>query len=107
MQPVHDMPAIPIALTESAQRQVEIGEEVQALMEHPGWEHLVAAAAFRQRMLSSGLMAISGTSEAARYSDLTGHMKGVGEIESIARGLIDVGDQAKAQTREAEIERES
>jgi hypothetical protein len=107
MQPVHDTPAIPIALTESAQRQVEIGEETQALMEHPGWEHLKAAAAVRQRMLTSSLMALSGSSEPARYADLTGQMKGVGEIESIARGLIDVGDQAKAQTREAEIERES
>jgi len=98
-----DTPAIPIALSDSAEKQVEIARDVEALMEHPGWEHLTAAVAAYERIICSGLMGVSGSQEAAKYADLTGEMKGVAKIEPIARGLIDVGEQAKARVREAEI----
>jgi len=100
-------PPIPLALSESAAQRVEIGESVAALMEHPGWEHLKAGASAYQRVLIGSLMAISGAIEAAKYASLTGEMKGVAAIESIASGLVEAGEQAKTQAREAEIKEES
>ena len=107
MEPLQDTPALPIALSDSATRQVEIGEEVKDLLKHPGWEHLKAGTATYQRMLTAQLMGVTGSPDASKFNALTGEMKGVAQIEPIARGLIDVGEQARAQMREAEIKEES
>jgi hypothetical protein len=105
--PEHDIPAVPISLSESAQARVEIGEEVQALMEHPGWAHLQAGLRSWQNVVTGQLMALSGNKDGAPFSDLTGELKGLAKVEPIARGIVDVGEQAKAQAREAEIKEES
>lgn len=107
MQTDHDFPSIPIALSGSAQDRAEAGARVADLMEHPGWDDLRAGVAAYERILASGLMGLSGSPDAARYADLTGEMKGVAKIEPIARGIVSVGEEAKAQAREAEIKEAS
>jgi hypothetical protein len=99
--PIDHTPSYPIALDESPERQALIGADVAGLLEHPGWPHLLAAVGVAQKMATSELMAISGTSEPAKYADVTGRLKGVALIEPIARGLVEVGEQAKKQTLRA------
>lgn len=102
-----ETPALPLELSESASQRVEIGAQVADLMAHPGWEHLKAGLRAWQNIVTAELMRKSGSDSAAAYADLTGELKGLAKLEPVARGIVEAGEQAKAQAREAEIEEES
>lgn len=102
-----ETPSLPVELSESASTRVEVGAQVADLMAHPGWAHLKKGVRVWQDATTAGLMGISGSDSAATYADRTGELKGLANVERIARGIVEAGEQAKAQAREAEIEEES
>lgn len=91
----------PISLSADPVERAEIGERIADLMGHPGWkDFLRGVSAYRDIRAATFPICKEGWP----YADFTGEMKGIAKIESIAAGLVKVGEQARAELSRAEGE---
>lgn len=94
---------MPAALPGSTrQEQVGVGEQVEEMLKHPGFQalahalHLHGEGLFHQRMFRKA------DADAASYADTVGHIRGLKEVVPIAKGLIQNGQEAAQALREEE-----
>lgn len=93
-----DLDGIPLT------RQVEIGERVKALIEHPGFDDLCEVLKVHRDGLVAMLIHRKPDPEAASYADIVGHLRGLDEIVPLALGIVENGKNAAAELRGAEEE---
>ena len=81
--------------------KVAAKEQVKTLLEHPGWEYLSEGIElYVSSLLKSHISSPQESIE--KYAHTTGHMKGLREIESIAKGIVEAGEKAEKELRAAE-----
>lgn len=89
--------------------QAEIGENVAALIEHPGFRPLIET----MRLYHDSIVAlelvqrVKPRETTAEYAGITGFLRGLSEVEPIAQFLIDNGKNAEARQRLAEDQGDS
>lgn len=86
--------------------EVAAGEKVAAL-DPEGLQALFAAVAGRQRVLTANLMNKPATDAGAEYAQVTGHLKGLAEIEGIAVAVVERGKNAALELKAAEEKEDS
>jgi hypothetical protein len=86
----------------SMSERAQMGKQVAALLEHPGFSDLVEVLGVHADGLQAARIYRKPNSEAAFYADLTGHLRGLREVELIARGVVEDGKDAEREQREAE-----
>lgn len=83
-------------------RQVEMGENLEALLEHPGFADLCEVLKTHREGLVAARIYRKPDPDGASYADLIGHLRGLSEIEPIARGVVENGKAAAAEQRRDE-----
>ncbi len=86
--------AIDIRNDEELVSESRAGREIASLMEHPGWEVLMAEVNSHKQDLTDVLVGMNPASEAAKYADLCGQIRGVGSLEGLALEVVEVGQSA-------------
>lgn len=94
---------MPAALPGSSlSEQIVTGEQVEELLEHPGFQALAHALHVHGEAILMQRMFRKADSEAAPYADAVGHMRGLKEVVPMARGLVQNGKEAGQRLREQE-----
>lgn len=94
---------MPVDLTGwSLRRQVEAAENLERLLEHPGFKDLCEVLALHGEGVLAQIIFRKPDYEAASYADSIGHLRGLREIEPIARGVAENGKEAAAELRAKE-----
>lgn len=78
----------------SDQELLRAKEDVKQLLEHPGWLAVLRAVEGYEHVLHKAHLT-TVTDSAATYATAVGHMKGLRELEGIAKGVIDKGEQVE------------
>lgn len=86
----------------SDQELLRAKEDVKQLLEHPGWLAVVRATEDYGHVLHKAHLSGNPTDSAAKYADAIGHMKGLRELEGIAKGIVTKGDQVEHVRRAME-----
>jgi hypothetical protein len=83
---------------------VEAGKALEGLIGDPGIKAIFDGVASRQRELTRLLIQKQATDSGAEYAQITGHLKGLAEIEGIAASVVQRGKEAAPKLRAAEQE---
>lgn len=86
------------------ERVVQAAREVEDLLQHPGWQQLVAAIDSQERMLQTVLLGGGATESGAHYADKLGEIKGVRSLVPLAEGVVEAGREVM---RLRQIERQA
>jgi hypothetical protein len=91
--------------SEQLARQVTAGENVAALLEHPGYADLLLAAEAKARAMQKALMMRPVRESTAEYANELGFMRGLSEIPKLAESIVALGKQSaeKIHAREAHV----
>lgn len=83
-------------------RQVQAASDVEGLLAHAGFAVLREILKLHGEGILAQRMYRKPDPDAASYADMVGHLRGLSEVESIARGTVHNGKQAAAEMRGAE-----
>lgn len=83
------------------ERSVHNARLVEDLLEHPGWEPLLESIELYERALNTMLLLGKADENAAEAAKKLGEMKGLRELDPLARGVVAHGAVAAARIREA------
>jgi hypothetical protein len=90
-----DERVIPAALPGSTRsEQVVTGEQVEEILNHPGFQALAHALHVHGESLLNQRLFRKADAEGAPYADVMGHIRGLREVVPIARGLVQNGKDA-------------
>lgn len=104
MNPTQDAERVMLATPPNASltEQVEAGEKVAELLEHPGFQYVAAViAAHREAILSFRILR-KPDADASSYADAIGHARGLDEFVPLARGIVQNGTFAAQTLRQKE-----
>lgn len=82
---------------------VEAARDVESLVDHPGYEHLLDAVVLRVEALHAELIDKKPSSSAAEYADIVGQLRGLRELHGLAEGVIRYGRKAEEALRQEEM----
>lgn len=105
MNPVQEIDerVIPAALPgTSRSEQVAVGEQVEELLSHPGFQALVHALHINGESLMNARLFRKADPDAAVYADMVGHLRGLREVVPLAKGLVQNGKEAEQELRATE-----
>ncbi len=85
----------------SDQERIVAAHQVKALLEHPGWEYVWEAVRLYERAHIAAQIA-SPKENVSEYAHAAGHIKGLREIDGIAKGVVEAGVEAEKRLREQE-----
>lgn len=98
---VSDERVIPAAIPGASDReQVVVGEQVEELLSHPGFQALVHALHIHKEGLLLQRTLRKADPDASAYADVMGHIRGLDEVVPIARGLAQNGKDVAERRRE-------
>jgi len=75
----------------------QAGEQVKDLMEHPGWEVLVAEVGARRDQILAVVIHGNPFSQIEKYAYSTGQVSGIEEFTGIAEQIVSGGESAADQ----------
>ena len=81
---------------------MQAGREVASLLEHPGFEHLKRALRAQSQVVTTELALESAKDSAAFYAKKAGEIKGLADVERVARGVVENAKAAERENRAAE-----
>lgn len=87
----------------SDSEQIAIGEQVEEMLNHPGFQALAHALHIHKESLLRQRTLRKADSDASAYADVMGHIRGLDEVVPLARGLVQNGNEV-AERRHAEGE---
>lgn len=104
MNPTQDTERVMLATPPNASltEQVEAGEKVAELLEHPGFKILANVIETHREALLSFRILRKPDAEASSYADAIGHARGLDEFVPLARGIVQNGAFAAQTLRERE-----
>jgi hypothetical protein len=89
-----DERVMPAAIPDASDSDhVRIGEQVEEILDHPGFQALVHALHIHSESTLRHRMLRKADSDAAIYADVMGHLRGLSEVVPIARGLVQNGKE--------------
>lgn len=80
--------------------QVVIGEQVEEMLNHPGFQALAHALHIHKESVLRARTFRKADPDAAAYADVMGHIRGLDEVVPIARGLVQNGKEVAERRRE-------
>jgi hypothetical protein len=96
--------AIPAAIPGATdEEQVRVGEEVEELLKHPGFQALAHALHIHKESVLRSRIYRGADPNPAAYADVMGHARGLDEVVPLARGIVQNGQEV-AERRRAEGE---
>lgn len=95
-------PALPSKLNLSPNEAAAAGRAVEALLESEGWAILTQALDRQCELEQEALiMSTPGTVSLEEHERGAGRVTGMANVDRIARGIVQAGDQARKQMTEA------
>lgn len=82
--------------------RVAVGERVGELVESQGFRDLCEVIKLHGEGILASIQYAKPKAEASEYADVIGHLRGLGELAPIARGIIEDGKLAGAEQRAEE-----
>lgn len=86
----------------SLSEQVVAGEQVQELLDHPGFGVLAHIVHIHREGLRDRVVYRKPDWNSANYADAIGHLRGLGEFVPLAKGIVENGKAAAQAVRENE-----
>ena len=104
MNPTQDTDRVMLATPPNASltEQVEAGEKVAELLEHPGFKVLADVIETHRQAVLSWRVLHKPDADAASYADAIGHLRGLDEFVPLARGVVQNGEFAAQTLRQKE-----
>lgn len=82
------------------EKAIQAARDVEDLLQHPGFAAVLESAALYEHDLQSVLMNSKPSDNAAEYATKIGEMKGLRQLEPLARGVLAHGKVAAQRLRE-------
>lgn len=82
--------------------KITAAEQVTQLLQHPGWEFVLASIKEYERTLIAGVVS-SPQDSIEKYAHRSGQIKGLREVEQIAHGLVKAGKDVEDRHRAQEV----
>lgn len=74
-------------------------DEVQRLIEHPGWPIFIEAVELQARQVQKDLMLRPVRENVAEYASELGRVRGLSQVEEIVESVVENGKKASARLR--------
>jgi hypothetical protein len=87
----------------TATQHIRNGEVVADLLNHPGFEVLSAVLRIHGEGIRDRVIFRKPDPNPAAYADAVGHMRGLAEVEPLARGIVQNGKDVEARVKEEEV----
>lgn len=84
------------------QEQVNVGEQVEQILEHPGFKALLEVLQIQEESETRMRLYRKADADAAVYADHIGYIRGLREVLPLAKGLIQNGKEAGQAIRQKE-----
>lgn len=79
--------------------RVDLGERVKAIVDTQGFRDLCQVIELHGEGLLRHVVYAKPRADASEYADAIGHLRGLGELAPIARGIVEDGKLAGAELR--------
>ena len=95
-----ELPPIVVPFNGTEAELIQAGRDVAALIETPGFEHVLEAAESLARIRDNTLGQAPPTDNVAAYADLMGEKRGLRSFERLTKGIIANAKQVEQQAKE-------
>lgn len=83
----------------SDSEQVKVGQQVEEILQHPGFQALVHALHIQKESILRQRVYRQPSDNPAAYADVTGQIRGIDEVVPLARGLVQNGNEVAERRR--------